>query len=41
MKKFIHKFTTVTNIFRIQACDSVMRDNFCIRFIDFMFKGKS
>ena len=34
-------FTTVTNIFRIQACDSVMRGYFCIRFIDFMFKGKS
>ena len=30
-----------TNIFRIQAYDSVMCGYFCIAFIDFMFKGKS
>ena len=29
------------NIFRIQAHDSVMCGYFCIRFIDFMLKGKS
>ena len=45
MKKFIKvsvvKFTTVTNIFRIQAYDSVMSRYFCTGFIDFIFKGKS
>ena len=30
-----------TNIFRIQASDSVMCGYFCIGFIDFMFKGKT
>ena len=30
-----------TNIFRIQAYDSVMCVYFCIAFIDFMLKGKS
>ena len=30
-----------TNIFRIQAYDSVMCGYFCIRFIDFMFKEKT
>ena len=29
------------NIFRIQAYDSIMFGYFCIRFINFMFKGKS
>ena len=29
-----------TNIFRIQAYDSIMCGYFCIAFIDFMFKGK-
>ena len=31
----------MTNIFRIQAYDSIMCRYFCIGFIDFMFKGKS
>ena len=31
----------ITNIFRIQAYDSIMCGYFCIAFIDFMFKGKS
>ena len=31
----------MTNIFRIQAYDSIMCGYFCIGFIDFMFKGKS
>ena len=30
-----------TNIFRIQAYDSVMCGYFCIGFIDFIFKGKT
>ena len=29
-----------TNIFRIQAYDSIMCEYFCVAFIDFMFKGK-
>ena len=29
-----------TNIYRIQAYDSIMCGNFCIGFIDFMLKGK-
>ena len=29
------------NIFRIQAYDSIMCRHFCIRFIDFMFKGNT
>ena len=30
-----------TNIYRIQAYDSIACGYFCIRFIDFMLKGKS
>ena len=30
-----------TNVFRIQAYDSIMCGYFCIGFIDFMFKGKT
>ena len=30
-----------TNIFRIQAYDSIMCGYFCIGFINFMFKGKT
>ena len=30
-----------TNIFRIQAYDSIMRGYFCIVFIHFMHKGKT
>ena len=41
IKKFIDKYTVVTNIFRMQAYDSVMCGYFCIGFIDFMLKGKS
>ena len=37
---FIDKSIVVTNIFRIQAYDSVMCGYFCIGFIDFMLKGK-
>ena len=38
---FIDKSIVVTNIFRIQAYDSVMRGYFCIGFADFMFAGKT
>ena len=41
IKGSIYKFTIITNIFRMQAYDSVMSGYFCIGFIDFMFKGKA
>ena len=41
IKKFINKSTIITDIFRIQAHDSVMCGYFCIGFIDFMLKDKS
>ena len=31
----------MTNIYRVQACDSIMCGYFCIGFVDFMLKGKS
>ena len=39
--KFIDKKNIITNIFRIQAYDSIMCSYFCIRFINFMFSGNS
>ena len=36
---FINNKNIIAKIFRIQAYDSVMCGYFCIRFIDFMFKG--
>ena len=41
IKKFVKNNTIKTNIFRIQAYDSVMCEYFCIGFIDFIFKGKT
>ena len=41
IKKFINKSTTITNIFRMQAHDSVMSGSFCIGFINFIHEGKS
>ena len=41
IKKFIGHKNIKTNIFRIQADNSIMCGHFCIRFIDFMFAGKS
>ena len=41
IKAFINNKNIITNIFRIQAYDSVMFGYFCIGFIDFMFKGNS
>ena len=39
--KFIENRNIKTNIFRIQAYDSMMCGYFCNGFIDFIFKGKS
>ena len=41
IKIFINYKNIKTNIFRIQAYDSVMCGYFCIGFIDFMLKGKT
>ena len=41
IKTFIDKPTIITNIFRIQAYDSVMCRYFRIGFINFMIEGKS
>ena len=42
IKEFIGRYLfIITNIFRIQAYDSVMCGYFCIGFIDFMLKGKT
>ena len=41
IKKFIVHKNIKTNIFRIQADNSIMCGYFCIGFIDFMFAGKS
>ena len=40
-KKLNDKSTIVTNIFRIQAYDSMMYGYFCIGFISFILEGKS
>ena len=40
-KKIIKGSSITTNIFRIQAYDSVMCGYLCIGFIDFMLKDKS
>ena len=40
-KIFIGNKNIITNIYRIQAYDSILYGYFCIEFIDFMFKGKS
>ena len=41
IKKIINNKNIMTNIFRMQAYDSVMCGYFCIGFIDYMFKGNS
>ena len=41
IKTFIGNKNIKTNIFRIQAYDSIMCGYFCIRFIDFMLAGKT
>ena len=40
IKTFIGNKSIETNIFRIQAYNSIMCGYFCIGFIDFMLKGK-
>ena len=39
--KFIGNKNIITNIYRIQAYDSIMCSYFCIGFINFMFHGNS
>ena len=41
IKKFINYENIITNIFRIQAYDSIICGYFCIGFIDFMLKGNT
>ena len=41
IKKFIGHKNIKTNIFRIQADNSIICEYVCIGFIDFMFAGKS
>ena len=41
IKKFTGHKNTKTNIFRIQAGNSIMRGYFCIGIIDFMFAEKT
>ena len=41
MMKYIARKKIITNIYRIQAYDSIMCGYFCIGFINFMFNGKS
>ena len=41
IKRFIAHENTKTNIFRIQADNSIMCGYFCIGFIDFTFPGRS
>ena len=42
IKAFINRSLSITtNIFRIQAHDSIMCEYFCIGFIDFMLAGKT
>ena len=41
INKFIGNRNIIANIFKIQAYDSTMCGYFCIRFINFMLKGKS
>ena len=38
---FIGNKDTISNIFRLQAYDSIMCGYFCLAFIDFMFAGKT
>ena len=39
--KFSDRKNIITNIYRIQAYDSIMCGYFCIGFINFMFNGNS
>ena len=41
IEKFIGNKNIITNVYRMQACNSIKCGYFCIGFIDFMLKGKS
>ena len=41
IRKFIGSKNVITNIYRVQAYDSIMCGCFCIGFIGFMLKDKS
>ena len=41
IREFVKNKNIKTNIFSVQAYDSVMFGYFCIGFIDFMYKGKT
>ena len=41
ISKFITNKSIITNIYRIQAYNSIMCGYFCIGFMDFMLKGRS
>ena len=41
IKKFINNKNIIANIFRLQGCDSVICEYFCIGFIDFMLKDNN
>ena len=41
IRKLIGNKNITTNIYRIQAFDSIMCQHFCTEFVDFMLKGKS
>ena len=41
INKFIGNKNVISNIFRIQAYDSIMCGYFCIEFINYMLKGKT
>ena len=41
IKTFVNRKNMKTNIFRIQAYNSIMCEYFCIGFIDFIFAGKT
>ena len=41
IKKFLGNKNIITNIYEIQAYDSIMWGYFCIGFVDFMLKGQS
>ena len=41
IRKYIGNKIIITNIYRIQAYNSIMCGYVCIGFIDFMLKGKS
>ena len=40
-RKFVVNKNIITNIYRVQACNSIICGYFCIGFIDFVLKGKS